>query len=186
MKKSRHTLGWTIERDDVVADYDVFCVRKIAARPPQSDDALDFHVVDGADSVTVIPITPDGRVILVNQYRQGIGQPSLEFPAGNIEGKEECEAAGLRELEEETGYRAKRQETIGKVFPDPALQRSTITIVAAYECVPSGERDQDEGEDVHTRLVTPEELNALIASGEIRFAVAIAAWHLFQFCRKQA
>lgn len=183
MTRSSDKLGWTIMKDDVVADYDIFCVRKIAARPPHSDEAIDFHIVDGVDSVTTIPITADGRVILVEQYRHGSQQRSLEFPAGNVEGSEACEAAGLRELEEETGYRAKRQETIGKVFPDPALQRNTITIVAAYDCTPAGERDQDEGEDVHTRLVTPEELDSLIASGEIQFAVAIAAWHLFR-CRR--
>jgi ADP-ribose pyrophosphatase len=66
--------------------------------------ALDWYFVDCPASVMVVPVTADGQVILVRQYRHNLRGYALELPAGNVSTGEEPEAAAQRELEEETGY----------------------------------------------------------------------------------
>lgn len=162
-----------------MGDYDVFKVRRIMARAPQEEKPLEFHVIDAPDCVQTVALTDDGRVILVEQYRHGIERKSLEFPAGVIDDGEDCTAAALRELEEETGYRAARWQTLGTIASDPALNSNRVTIVAAFDCTPSGRKNEDEGEAVETRVVARDEVDALIASGEILHGDAIAAWYFF-------
>lgn len=172
-------MGWKIESEEVLADYDAFKVRRVMARPPKSDKALPFHVVDTPHCVQTIAVTEDDQVILVQQYRQGIAKLALEFPGGVIEVGEDCGDAGVRELNEETGYSAERHEVIGSFASDPALNSNRITIVAAYGCKQTNGQHEDEGESVRTRLVPRAEMEQLIERGEIDFGDAIAAWYLF-------
>jgi ADP-ribose pyrophosphatase len=163
----------------VVGDYDVFKVRRVIARAPAEAKPLEFHVIDTPDCVQTVAITDQGKVIMVEQYRHGIARKSLEFAAGVINDGEDCVAAGLRELEEETGYRPARSETLGTIASDPALNSNRVTIIAAFDCTESGRKNEDEGEAVETRLVEPDQIDALITSGEITHGDAIAAWYLF-------
>jgi 8-oxo-dGTP pyrophosphatase MutT (NUDIX family) len=64
----------------------------------------DWYYVDTPPSVMIIPLTAEGDLVLVRQYRHNLKAHVLEFPAGTISDGEEPEAAALRELEEETGY----------------------------------------------------------------------------------
>ena len=64
----------------------------------------DWYYVDTPPSVMIVPLTADGNLVLVRQYRHNLKAHVLEFPAGTISDGEEPEAAALRELEEETGY----------------------------------------------------------------------------------
>ncbi|CAN5757390.1 NUDIX hydrolase [soil metagenome] len=170
---------WKYVESEVVADFDVFCVRRHVARSPRTGDVHEFHVLDVPTCVVVIPFTDDGRVVMVEQYRHAARRVSLEFPAGLVERGEGAVAAALRELEEETGFCAGRAERVGEFDPDPALQSNAIEVVVAQACSASGERCQDAGEDVEVRLVGANEIDGLIRSGEIRGAPAISAWLLY-------
>jgi ADP-ribose pyrophosphatase len=175
----KEKMGWTIESSEVVGDFDVMQIRRVMAKPPKGDKTLPFHVVDTAQCVEVIGVTKDDRIIMVEQYRQGIAKKALEFPGGLIDEGEDCGEAGLRELLEETGYSAERQEVIGRIATDPALHSAHMTIVAAYGCTKTDKKNEDEGEAVRTRLVTREEMEKLIDSGELESGDAIAGWYLF-------
>jgi ADP-ribose pyrophosphatase len=116
----------------------------------------------------------------VEQFRQGVQRVSLEFPAGVVEDGEDPVAAAVRELEEETGYRAERAELLGDFDPDPAIQSNAIKIIVARGCCADGERDQDDGEDVEVRVVDADDVGPLIDAGKIRHAASISAWHLYE------
>lgn len=64
----------------------------------------DWYYVDTLPSVMIVPLTADGNLVLVHQYRHNLKAHVMEFPAGTITEGEDPEAAALRELEEETGY----------------------------------------------------------------------------------
>ncbi|HEX9105971.1 MAG TPA: NUDIX hydrolase, partial [Longimicrobiales bacterium] len=131
-----------------------------------------------ADWVNVVPFTGDGHVVMVEQYRFGAGILSLEFPAGILEAGEEPAAGGARELREETGYQPAAVTNITSVYADPALQDNRLHVVVARGCTRSAAPDQDEGEDVHVRLVAVQDVPRLIREGKIVHALAIAAWFL--------
>ena len=171
---------WDRVNDEVVAEYDVFSIRRHVMRSPRTGDLHEFHVVDVPASVHVIPFTTDGRVILVEQFRQGVQRVSLEFPAGLMEDGEDPVDAAVRELREETGYCAETADVVGDFDPDPAIQSNAIQVIVARGCRQGGERDQDDGEDVAVRVVEPAEIETLIDDGKIRHAACITAWHLYE------
>lgn len=177
MSKAR---TWDSIEDEVVGDYDAFSVRRHVMRSPRTGELHAFHVVEVPLCVQVIPFTDDGRVVLVEQYRQGVQRVSLEFPAGVVEDGEDPVAAAVRELEEETGYCTARADVLGDFDPDPAIQTNAIQIIVARECRAEGTRDQDDGEDVEVCVVGVDEIGDLIAEGRIRHAASISAWHLYE------
>jgi len=105
---------------------------------------------------------------------------TIELPAGIVEPGEDPCVAGLRELEEETGYRAAAGRLLGFVEPNPALQDNRSAVVLAEGCVPDGRAAPDEGEDVRVRVVEPATVRELIARGVIRHAITIAAWYRYE------
>jgi ADP-ribose pyrophosphatase len=172
-----HARNWEKLGSEPVGDFDVFRVRRTKLRSPRTGDVHEFHVLDVPLCVKVIPITDDGRVVMVEQFRQGVERVTLEFPAGVMEEGENPVEAALRELEEETGYCAGSAELLAEFDPDPAIQSNTVHVVVARDCRPTGQRHQDETEDVVVQLARVDEVPGLIRDGRIRHAVAIGAWY---------
>jgi 8-oxo-dGTP pyrophosphatase MutT (NUDIX family) len=171
---------WQRLADDVVGDFNVFQVSCVQARSPRNGKVVPFHVLDLPNWVVTIPVTTDGKLVMVEQFRAAVNQVTLEFPSGRVEEGEEAMAAALRELEEETGYTGGSARALGTLQPDPGLFRNNMTIVLAEACAPTEEKRQDDGEDVHVRLVDPEDVPRLIASGDIRHVNVIAPWYLYE------
>lgn len=176
MMRDDKTAGWQVGETVELENYGKFRVLALDAKSPRTGETIIFKIIDRAPSVIVIPFTEDGRVITVRQFRPGIQAASLELPAGLLDNGEAPVDGARRELEEETGYKADNFEVVGEVFHDPAIMTSKVTFIAAHGCKQVGERNQDEAEDVHTQLFTTDEIDAMIAGGQIRHAVIIAAW----------
>lgn len=175
---------WDSVENEVVGDFSAFSVRRHVMRSPRTGELHEFHVVDVPTCVQVIPFTPDGRVLLVEQFRQGVQRVSLEFPAGVVEDGEDPVDTAVRELEEETGYCAEAAELLRDFDPDPAIQSNAIKIIVARGCRADGRRAQDDGEDVEVKVVSEEEVGPLIDAGRIRHAASISAWHLYERLRR--
>ncbi|HEY9647281.1 MAG TPA: NUDIX hydrolase [Chroococcidiopsis sp.] len=126
-----------------------------------------------------VPVTNDGKLVLVRQYRFAACGRLLEFPAGTVESHEEPEDTIQRELEEETGYRANRWKRLGKFFLAPGYSDEVIYTFLAedlekLETPPA----QDEDEDIEIVLMTPEELEKAILDGEPVDAKSISSFML--------
>jgi len=125
------------------------------------------------DWVSVAAITEDGSFVLVEQYRHGVDDLTLEPAGGIIDEGEEPAVAGLRELEEETGYVGTAAEPLGWVHPNPALQgnRSFFFLAASVRSV----RPPEQHDDERTRVVvlTRPELEQAIESGRISHALGV-------------
>lgn len=113
-----------------------------------------FWTVDALHWVCVVAITPDDRVVLVEQYRRGADRIVRELPAGNLDADEDPAACARRELAEETGYRVCGDlRPLGALMPEPA--RSTVVahgFLARVEAIPGGSA-QEASEDIATVLV---------------------------------
>jgi 8-oxo-dGTP pyrophosphatase MutT (NUDIX family) len=176
--------GWGLKAEQL-ADYRIFRVVRKRGISPRTERAVEFHSLELADWVQIIPRTPAGQLIMVEQFRPGAEIVSLEFPAGLIEAGESPADAGLRELEEETGYRADVAWPIGQVYVNPAIQSNRLHVAYAPDCRPDGMMQLDEGEDVRVRLVSDHELTQLMADGAIQHALVLTAWQLYELWRVQ-
>ena len=147
-------------------------VRRDRVRLPDgSETAREYIVHPGA--VMVVPLLPDGRLLLERQWRHPMGQAMLEFPAGKLEAGEPVLECAIRELHEETGYRAAEWARAGRIRNAIAYSDEAIEIWFAHGLV-RGERRLDDGEFLDLCTATQEELEALVRDGALTDAKTIA------------
>jgi ADP-ribose pyrophosphatase len=127
--------------------------------------------------VVIIPVTNDGKLVLVEQYRYAVGQLLLEFPAGRLNPGEDPLEAALRELIEETGFRAGNIKLLTHIFTAPGFCNEKLYIYLATNLT-AGEQAPDEDEFVKPILLSKEELAAKIKNGEVNDAKTLAGWGL--------
>ena len=118
-------------------------------------------------AVAVLPLTDDGKVICVRQYRYAVGQVTTEIPAGKLDSPDEdpIEAA-LRELREETGARCKRLTYLGTYLASPAILDEKINLYLARE-LDFGETDPDDDEFIDVVQIPLAEMVDRVMAGEI-------------------
>ena len=126
-------------------------------------------------AVCVVPLTPEGDVICIRQYRYALDRVTLEIPAGKFDyiGEDHREAA-LRELREETGYTTDNLIDIGPLATSPALLTEIIYCYLAEDLIP-GECDPDPDEFLEMVKIPLPELVDMILSGEVQDAKTQAA-----------
>lgn len=178
---------WPTVHNELLGDYRVFQLRKVASRSPLTGRTHPFFVLDTADWVNVIPITVQGEVILIRQYRHGTQEVTLEIPGGMVhEGDDSAMASGARELREETGYAADTLIHIGTVAPNPAILNNHCHTYLALGCMPVGPPQLEGTEDIALELAPLADIPALITSGQISHALVIAAFYFYEQFRRQA
>jgi 8-oxo-dGTP pyrophosphatase MutT (NUDIX family) len=171
---------WRKLSSRLLGDFRVFSVRQERKISPRTGAEHDFFIIDSANWVNVIALTPDARMVLVEQYRHGSGTVELEIPGGVMDAADASpEATGCRELLEETGYEGEQPQIIGQVFPNPAIMSNVCSTVFARNCRYVKPVHFDNSEDIATKLVPMAQVPELVASGQIRHALIVAA--LYQF-----
>lgn len=167
----------TLERTSE-GSYEIFDVRRDRVQSPVTGDEHDFHILEMPDWINVIPVTPDGQVACVRQYRHGTEEVTLEIPGGIIDAGEHPGDAARREMREETGYQADRLIPLGDVAPNPALQTNCCHTYLALDVRPTGQQDLDGGEEIDVVLVDRARIPSLIARGRITHALVVVAFYL--------
>lgn len=121
----------------------------------------------GIEAAVILAIDADDHVILVEQYRVPLGRRCLELPAGLIGDEEEgepLETAALRELEEETGYRAERIEPLGMFHASPGMVTEGFTLVRAHGLTRVGDGGGSGEEDITVHRVPKSEMARFVAA----------------------
>ncbi len=144
-------------------------------RLPSGEEIEEFHVIEYPDWVCVLCLTEDEQLVMVEQYRHGLGVISLELPAGGVEPDEEPLEAARRELLEETGYVADRWEPLGRCAPDPSKHTNLAHIFVARNARRVAPPRLDPGEDMEVRLVAPAEALRLADEGQVVHGIHAAA-----------
>ena len=125
----------------------------------------------------IVPVTSDGQLMLLRQYRFSVQRRILEFPAGTVEMGEDPSRTAEREVQEETGFQASNLRQIGEILLAPGYSDEVIYIFLATGLekleIP---REQDEDEDIEVLLMSPGQVAEAIASGELTDAKSIAAY----------
>ena len=169
-----------------LGDFRIFTLRSDRAASPRTGKEHDFFIIDCVNWVNVIAITPDIRLVMVEQYRHGTNTVELEIPGGMVDRADGSPlAAGVRELREETGYEGERAQILGKIFPNPAIQSNTCHTVLVENCRLQHPVEFDHGEDLITRLVPVADIPRLVGDGQIRHSLVVVALYHFELRQRQ-
>lgn len=154
-----------ISREEIFKGVALHVVKDRILLPDGSGSVREISLHNGASSV--VPLLPDGRVIMVKQYRYAHGRVMLEIPAGKLDTPDELPLdAAKRELLEETGAIATDYTYLGSLAPSPALLNEVIHIYLA-ENLTLGKSQPDAGEFLEIEYIHLDELYRMVMSGEI-------------------
>ena len=153
-----------VRRDELVEPTGVRTVREVVTHP---------------GSVVVLPVLPDGRIVMVRQYRHATRQYLWELVAGRMEQGENPTMGARRELLEETGYRARKFSIFLDVFPTPGFLDERMYLLLAEGLTP-GQASPEDDEKLTVAAYTRRQLEQMMRTGKLRDAKSIAGL-LFYF-----
>lgn len=169
------TSSWVRQEDGdrTLEENWLFRLRRERYRSRTSGRAHDYYVIHLADSVNVVALTPDERLILVRQFRAGSGRDSLETPGGLLDPGEDVLSAGARELLEETGYAGDPPELLSIVWSNPSIMTSKSTTILITNACLMTEPQLDHGEEVDVELVPAREVPEMLRDGRIGHSLVV-------------
>lgn len=138
------------------------------------------EVVRHPGAAVVLPETPDGRFVLIRQYRKAVDRDLIEAVAGTLAPPESPEACARRELEEETGYRAESIRFLGAVYPAPGYTDERMHLYHARVGATPAAAQPEEDEQIDVVLMDRQEIERRIAQGCIEDAKTLAIWSLYR------
>ena len=158
----------------------VFALRRERNRSPRDHRTHDFFVLDAPEWVNIIPVTTDGRVVMIRQYRHGVDEITLEIPGGTVDPDDASPLhAARREMREETGYDSEDIVALGAIHPNPAIQNNRCHTFLARAVARREEPRFESTEETEVVLVPLAEIPALVREGSISHALVVVAfyWH---------
>jgi ADP-ribose pyrophosphatase len=169
---------WTLLKRRCVSDHRIFRIHEDRYRFESNGAERDFVVLDSPDWINVVPVTGDGQVVLIRQYRHGTREATLEVPGGIVEPGEDPYETARRELVEETGFVPTRVRLLGTVAPNPAIQNNHCHCFVAEGATKSREPALDPWEYIEVVLEPLERIPELVHTGAIQHALVVASFGL--------
>ena len=168
------------ERPDVLSServHDRWLGMRVDKLRYRSGREVTHDVVEHGGGVVLLPIDAEARVLFVSQYRHAIGRELLELPAGTIDEGEEPETCVQRELQEETGFRARSIARLGGFFSAPGYCTEYLPAYLCTDLVESKLEGDEESIDVVP--IPLEEALRMAGAGEIEDAKSLATLLLY-------
>ena len=176
-------LAWKTNERDVVYSCPGFDIINERVTLPNGVET-DYDHLHDVPAVVVIPLTPDGEVVVIEEWRQSVKRVHRGFPAGSLEpGDDDLATAARRELEEETGYVAESITYLDEFEPANGVMDARFTYVLAEGCRPEGEQDLDHNESIRVDITTMERLEARLREGTLDDGRTALGLLLYQFSR---
>ena len=150
-------------------------LREETCERPDGGVVADYYVVSEPDVACVVALTPDRQVVLVEQYKHGIGRACLEIPGGAFDAADtDPLAVAQRELLEETGYVSRDWRPLGVLAISPTRTPVQMHLFLALGCVQASGQSLDPNEDILVHVRPFEDALALVRGGVIQAATSVA------------
>jgi len=176
---------WKTLRSVPLGDFRIFKMRSDFKLSPRTGREHDFYVLDSVDWVNVIAVTPDQKLVMVEQYRHGSNTIELEVPGGMMDRHEiDPVATAVRELREETGYEGENARLLGRIHSNPAILSNQTYTVLIENCRLQHGVEFDHGEDLETRLVPVADIPKLVAEEAIGHSLVVVALYHFDLWQR--
>ncbi|HWA77761.1 MAG TPA: NUDIX hydrolase [Polyangiaceae bacterium] len=166
---------WRVLSEQVVVERRWLRLREQRVELPNGHEIDEFHLLEGPDWAGVLALTEQNDVVMVRQYRHGLGRGSLELPAGVIEPDESDLFAAQRELLEETGYASDDWHALSVVSTEPARSSVHAHFFVARGARRIGDSTPEQTELLQIELWPGKSFGKLIDTGEICHGVQIGA-----------
>lgn len=177
---------WVKQHSQFVSDQRIFKVRHDTSVSPRTGLTHTFVVLESPEWCNIIPVTPEGKVIMIRQYRHGNERVMLEVPGGLVDAEDDSpQTAAHREMLEETGYDAVKVVHLGTVSPNPAFLNNECHSYLALGVHKVSEPVFDGAEDIVVEEVALTAVPDLIHTGEIAHSLTIAAFYHFDYYRQR-
>lgn len=163
---------------EVVYNGKAVTVRRDRVRIPSGRQTI-REIVEHTNCVAIIPITKNGNILLVNQFRKPVGKELLEIPAGGIDPGEDPESAVRRELCEEVGFSPNKVERIGGFYSAPGYSTEYLFLYLATDLV-ANQLHAEDTDSITIIQASIDQIPNLITSGRIRDAKSIAGLLIFR------
>jgi ADP-ribose pyrophosphatase len=177
---------WVCDEEKTIVRYPLIELIEKHCHSLQTQKKIRFVTLKTGDWCNVIPLTKDGKIVMVKQYRVGIDDYTLELPGGVIDASDkDHESAALRELKEETGYTpvaGAKCISLGWSFPNPAIMNNRCHSVIVGPVAKSSNQNLDPGEMIDVLEIPLEDIPEKIIQGEIRHALMLTNF-FFLFMR---
>jgi 8-oxo-dGTP pyrophosphatase MutT (NUDIX family) len=147
-----------------------------------SGELQEYHVFEISPAVAVVPVLPDGSIVLVWQYRHPHGRTHWEIPAGRIGEHEAPLEAAQRELLEETGYASDRLERLAGFYPTNGISAHYAHLFVARECRALGTPRHDASELMSVHVMSASEVRERLLDGRFEDGFTALALH-YHFAR---
>lgn len=151
--------------NEVIYEGHVFDLHVKRVRLPDNNEAP-REVIVHPGAVAVLPILPDGQIVLVRQFRSAARQVMLEIPAGTLEPNEPLLEAAAREMREETGFRPGKLEPLGGIYVTPGYSTEYIHFFLGQELT-ADPLDNDEDEFIEIVQISFREAIDRVLNGQI-------------------
>ena len=169
--------NWRITDSSVVVDTRHLRLRKDRIELPGGGVIEDYYVRESRGFAIIFAITADKRVVLVRQYKHGIGKVLLELPAGAIDPGEQPIETAAREFKEEAGYEGPME--LVRSFPTDATNANTVAhLFFAPRVELSGTPLLDPSEEIRVELATLDEVHRFVRDGTIDSVAHVASIYL--------
>lgn len=167
--------AWGILKDKKVFETPIFSLHQLSLDPENQESTHPFYILNAPEWINIIALTPDDDIVLVEQYRAGIHDVTLEIPGGMVDGVESPLESAKRELLEETGFASSDWEFLGKTSSNPAILSNFTHLFLAKNCKQVSEQQPDGSEDIKIHKLQISKFFELVQNGTIHHAIVLAA-----------
>ena len=166
---------WVTTDEEVKYTTNIFKLLSRDMKIKSEDHKATFSIIEAPDWINVIPLTEENEIVLVEQYRYGVEEPTLELPGGMIDLGESPLETCKRELLEETGYAGDEFVDLGRVSSNPAMLTNYTYTYVIKNCKKVQEQKLDGNERINVHLMPLDDFLEMVNRGEVHHSLVVAA-----------
>jgi 8-oxo-dGTP pyrophosphatase MutT (NUDIX family) len=166
--KMKDDLKWKTLSSETLFSDTWFTIRKEKCITPGGKIVDPYYIYDFPTWVGAVPVTDDGKIIMVRQYRHALGETCIEIPGGCVDSTDkELKDAIAREVLEETGYQFNSWDYLGKISPNPSTNSNLLHMFLAREGKKIAEQSLDANEEIEVLILSVDEIKQLLRENKI-------------------
>jgi 8-oxo-dGTP pyrophosphatase MutT (NUDIX family) len=171
---------WELLQEEEISPSEWFPLFRHTVKLPNGQIVDDYYVSDLGDVAMILPITTDGQIIVIKEYKHGADDFIWLFPAGRVGPQQEPLIAAKKELKEETGYEAAGWQLLGQVYPAPSKNKTQVNCFLATDCELTSNQDLEKTEAIQVHKISWTQWEQMVEQNKANDSNALATMVFFK------